>query len=187
LKGEFFNPQSEIPNPQSNYGSSRFCAIHCGIVWGCCSSGSFAPIIFFQKGGDVWRAVSFGSGFTVVFLEPELGVTAATVLCHADFVVVATLCAPFFTDCIGEVFGAGAFSTHRFLVSPLGADDLLENDFGHAIFGQLTFLFGVFTIQWLSVPLSALVGICTSCAMGPAAGAPAAACGTPDVVGGNVF
>jgi hypothetical protein len=187
LKSSPFNPQSEIPNPQSNYGSSRFCAIHCGTVCGCCSAGSFAPIIFFQKGGDVWRAVSLGSGFTVVFLEPELGVTAATVLFHADFVLVATLCAPFFTDCIGEVLGAGAFSTHLFLVSPLGVDDLLESDFGHWTVGQLTFFCGVFTIHLLSLPLSALVGICTSCDMGPAVCAGAAICGTTDVAGGNVF
>jgi hypothetical protein len=63
---------------------------------------------------------------------------------------------------MGEVFGAGgAFSTHLFLVSVAAVDDLLESDLGHSNFGQLTFFWGVLTIQRLSVPLSALDGICT--------------------------
>jgi hypothetical protein len=137
-----------------HYGSSRFCAIHCGTVCGCCIAGSFAPNIFFQNGGDVSRLATcgVGAGFAAFFvLEP--GVTAATVLCHADFVPVATLFAPFFTDCIGDVFGVTVdLSTHLFLLaSGLGAaGDLLDNAFGISgmcSFGQLTFFLGVLTIQ----------------------------------------
>jgi hypothetical protein len=139
-----------------DYGSSRFCAIHCGTVCGCCISGSFAPNIFFQNGGDVSRLATCGAGFAAAFgvvfaLGP--GVTAATVLCHADLVPAATLFAPFFTDCIGDVFGAtGALSTHLFLVaSALGVvAGLLDNAFGidgMCNDGQLTFFLGVLTIQ----------------------------------------
>ena len=138
----------------SCYGSSRFCANHGGTVCGCCISGSFAPNIFFQNGGETSRRATWvpGSGF-VVFFALEPGVTAATVLCQADFVPVATLCAPFFTDCIGDDFGVtGALSTHMFLfVSVLeAAADLLDNAFGISgmcSLGQLTFFLGVLSIQ----------------------------------------
>src|SRR6185369_6125617 len=105
------------------YGSRRFCAIHCGTVCGCCIAGSFAPNIFFQNGGDVSRVATrgLGSGLAVFFAAGP-GVTAATVLCHADFVPAATLLAPFLTDCIGDVFGVtGALSTHLFLLASLVA------------------------------------------------------------------
>src|SRR3954469_25684444 len=115
------------------YGSSRFCAIHCGTVCGCCIAGSFAPNIFFQNGGDVARLATRGlrSGFGVFFVLGP-GVTAATVLCQADLAPATTLSARFLTDCIGDVFGVtGAFSTQRFLfASAFAAADLLDNAFG---------------------------------------------------------
>jgi hypothetical protein len=185
LDDSIFNPQSKIGNRQ---GSNRFCAIHCGTACGCWISGSFAPSIFFQNGGDVSRLAicGAGAGFVVFF---ALGVTAATVLCHADFVPAATLCAPFFTDCIGDVLGgAGAFSTQGFFFGSVLAvpADLLDKDFdnsGMCNLGQLTFFLGVLTIQW---PLSAgLVGICASYGTGPAPSDGAVADGMPGVVEGN--
>jgi hypothetical protein len=134
-------------------------------------AGSFAPNIFFHNGGEVSRLATCGAGagFAATFtLGP--GVTAATVLCQADFVPAATLLAPFFTDCIGDVFGVtGALSTHLFLfASGLAAGaDLLDNAFGMCRLGQLTFFFGVLSIQWLSS--EDVVGICASCETGPAA------------------
>lgn len=135
------------------YGSSRFCAIHCGTVCGCCSSGSFAPNIFFQKGGDVSRWATCGGVAAAGFFVLSPGVTAATVLRHADFVL-------FFIDCIGEVFGtSGVVSAHLFFgASGLAAvADFLDNDFGMCSSGQLTFFLGVLSIQWLSSFGSAFV------------------------------
>ncbi len=179
------NPQSAIV-----YGSSRFCAIHCGTVCGCCISGSFAPNIFFQTDGDVARLATCGAGAGfVAFFALEPGVTAATVLFHADFVPVATLLAPFFTDCIGDVFGTtGALSTHLFLfASGLAAVvDLLDSAFGidgMCSDGQLTFFLGVLSIQWLSS--DAVVGICASCATGPVTAGAAGAAGGATVAEGN--
>ena len=122
-----------------------------------------------------------GAGFAV-FFAVEPGVTAATVLCHADFVPAATLFAPFFTDCIGDVFGVtGALSTHLFLLaSGFGSGRRFARQrfrhLGMCSDGQLTFFLGVLSIQWLSS--DGVVGICASCATGPAPAAGVVACGS---------
>jgi hypothetical protein len=55
--------------------------------------------------------------------------------------------------------------------------DLLLSDFGHSILGQLDFFFVLSASHWLSVLLSALAGICTSCWTGPALATGAVAAG----------
>lgn len=69
------------------------------------------------------RGAGFAAGLAAGFFGVDPGVTAATVLCQADFVPSATLWAPFLTGSIGDVFGVTAgLSTHLFLFASAFGD-----------------------------------------------------------------
>ena len=139
----------------SRYGSSRFCAIHCGTVCGCCISGSFAPNIFFQNGGDVSRLATCGAGR---WLRRRFR-TWRRALPQRRFCATQTsypmrhclrLSSP-----IASATSSASPALYRPTCSCLlpvcaAAADLLDNAFGMCSEGQLTFFLGVLSIQWLS-------------------------------------